>query len=72
MKLEIEQEFLDITVRDLEDMESEICELRCRISEKRDILFSNWIKERTPRVRFSEIKSSDNEVIPEYDTKDKW
>lgn len=81
MKIDIEQEFLDIVVLttqqnlidyfdsfsfdSLDHFDSELAELRCRLSEKRDFLFDDWVKKRTPQVRFSEIKSSSNEIIPE-------
>lgn len=88
MKIDMDQDFLDITVLTAEenlltyildfeydDLEELTCNLEYLLNDlsvKRDMLFNNWVKERTPRVRFSQVRSSDNEVIPEYREPVEW
>ncbi len=76
--MEMDKEFLDIFVLTAQEnllrylqeftydngaLDPEIEQLMLNISESRDILLNLYVKNRTPRVEFDEIRTSDNELI---------
>lgn len=76
--MEMDKEFLDIFVLTAQEnllrylqeftydngpIDPEIEQLMLDIGESRDILLSLYVKKRTPRVEFDEIRTSDNELI---------